>query len=453
MFVYNNLLHDTRVLKVARTLVTSGYNVTIVAILDDKTKPFEEQYGIKVIRVVKNPIHHYIVHLMIACVRYIKKGLVPFPGKNTRTSERRGKAQGTMICWERMILRMKESGWFFGWGAKICWKLIIRRMRRFGLLFNRPMCFIDYYMRSYKIAMGKPYDIYHANDLNTLPVAWWAARRSGAKLVYDSHELYVERNRKNTASRVGKFLLSQLESFLIRRTDAVITVNESIADELSRRYRIRTPTVVMNTPSRTFHPVNRNVTSLRESLGIKSDYRLLLYAGLITFNRGLENLIQSLVYLPDCHLVFMGYGNDEYKKHLLELTRRIGVESRVSFFGPVPPDEVTIYAASADLGVAPIENACLSYYYCSPNKVFEYIQAGLAVVASDFPELRRVIHQHDIGYTFNPDDPRDISRAVNYIFENPEHWQRMKQNTLTASQYYNWENESKKLLNLYGTLN
>ena len=431
MFVYNNLLHDTRVLKEARTLITSGYDVTIVAVLDDKSKPFEEQDGIKVIRVVKNPIRHYIVHLMIGCVRYIKKGIVPFPGKNTRTSEHRGKVQGTMICWERMI----------------------RRMRGYGLLFNRPLCFIDYYMRSYKIAMGKPYDIYHANDLNTLPVAWWAARRSGARLVYDSHELYVERNRKKTASRVGKFLLSQLESFLIRRTDAVITVNESIADELSKRYRIRTPTVVMNTPSRTFHPVNRNVTSLRELLHIKSGYRLLLYAGLITFNRGLENLIQSLVYLPDCHLVFMGYGNDKYKKHLLELTRRIGMESRVSFFGPVPSDEVTIYAASADLGVAPIENACLSYYYCSPNKVFEYIHAGLAVVASDFPELRRVIHQHDIGYTFNPDDPRDISRAVNYIFENPERWQRMKQNTLTASQYYNWENESKKLLNLYGTLN
>jgi len=431
MFVYNNLLHDTRVLKEARTLITSGYDVTIVAVLDDKTKPFEEQYGIKVIRVVKNPIHHYIVHLMIACVRYIKKGIVPFPGKNTRISEHRKKGRGTMICWE----------------------LMIRRMRGYGLLFNRPLCFIDYYMRSYKIAMGKPYDIYHANDLNTLPVAWWAARRSGAKLVYDSHELYVERNRKKTASRVGKFLLSQLESFLIRRTDAVITVNESIADELSRRYRIRTPTVVMNTPSRTFHPVNRNVNSLRESLGIKSDYRLLLYAGSMTFNRGLEKLIQSLVYLPDCYLVLMGYGTDEYKKHLLELTRITGMESRVSFFGPVPPDEVTIYAASADLGVAPIENACLSYYYCSPNKVFEYIHAGLAVVASDFPELRRVIHQHDIGYTFNPDDPRDISRAVNYIFENPERWQRMKQNTLTASQYYNWENESKKLLNLYGTLN
>lgn len=429
MFVYNNFLNDTRVLKEARTLITSGYDVTIVAVLDDKSKPYEEQYGIKVVRVVKNPIHYYIVPLMIACVRYREKGIVLFSGKNTSKSEPRRKERKAMICWE-----------------------LTRRMGRYGLSFHKLLCFIDYYMRSYKIAMGKPYDIYHANDLNTLPVAWWAARRSGAKLVYDSHELCVEMNRKKTLSRVGKFLLSKVEAFLIRRADAVMTVNESIADEISQRYHIKTPTVVMNATPRSNGVIKSDVNLLRDALGIKPDYYMLLYLGLLTFNRGIEKMIQSLEYLPKCHLVLMGYGTDWYKKQLRDLILKNGVESRVSFFGPVPSDEVIKYAAGADLGMAPIENACLSYYYCSPNKVFEYINAGLAVVVSAFPELKRVINKHEIGCTFDPDEPRDIARAVEYIFKDPERWRRMKQNTIAASQSYNWENESEKLLNLYRTL-
>ena len=249
-----------------------------------------------------------------------------------------------------------------------------------------------------------------------------------------------------------KFLLSRIEAFLIRKANAVITVNESIADELSRRYGIKTPTVVMNTPSLITKNKNGNGNLLREALKIKPEYRLLLYLGFLTFNRGIEKMIQSLVYLPNCHLVLMGYGTEKYRKRLLALVQRGGMESRVSFFGPVPPDEVVMYATGADLGVAPIENSCLSYYYCSPNKVFEYINAGLAVVASDFPELRRVIYKHNIGCTFDPNDPHDIARAVMYVFEDAERWHRMKQNTFAASQSYNWENESEKLLNLYRTL-
>lgn len=450
MFVYNNFLNDTRVLKEARTLITSGYDVTIVAVLDDASKPFEEQQGIKVIRVVKNPIHYYIVPLIDACVRYIEKGVVLFSWKNTRTSEPRRKGQGhnTRRSMDDDMLGIDTPIE----GARDVKNIVKNTMKEYLLFFHKPLCFIDYYMRSYKIAKGKPYDIYHANDLNTLPVAWWAARQSGAKLVYDSHELYVEKNKKKKSSRVGKFLLSKLEAFLIRRADAVMTVNESIADELSQRYLIKTPTVVMNAPSRSNGVIKSDVNLLRDALGIKPDYYMLLYLGFLTFNRGIEKMIQSLEYLPKCHLVLMGYGTDWYKKQLRDLILKNGVESRVSFFGPVPPDEVIKYAAGADLGVAPIENACLSYYYCSPNKVFEYINAGLAVVASDFPELKRVINKHEIGCTFDPDEPRDIARAVEYIFEDPERWRRMKQNTIAASNCYNWENESEKFLSLYKTI-
>jgi glycosyltransferase involved in cell wall biosynthesis len=196
-----------------------------------------------------------------------------------------------------------------------------------------------------------------------------------------------------------------------------------------------------------------NGKSLRTAIGIENDLHLILYSGGITFNRGLEKVIESLMYLPDCYLVLMGYGIERYKISLQALARKIGVESRFSFFGPVPSEEVTTYAACADIGIAPIKNACLSYYYCSPNKLFEYILAGLPVIASNFPEMRKVIDKYDIGYTFDPEDSHDIVRVIRRVLDNRQHYQKMKQNTITASHAYNWEKESKKLLGIYQTLN
>jgi glycosyltransferase involved in cell wall biosynthesis len=235
----------------------------------------------------------------------------------------------------------------------------------------------------------------------------------------------------------------------------VITVNETIAKELSSRYLVPTPWVVMNAPSMkspAYITSTGNGKSLRAAIGIGSDLHLILYSGSITFNRGLEKVIESLVYLPDCYLVLMGYGTERYKISLQALAREIGVESRFSFFGPVPSEEVTTYASCADLGIAPIKNACLSYYYCSPNKLFEYILAGVPVIASNFPEMGKVIHKYEIGYTFDPEDSRGIARVIRRVFDNPQHYQKMKQNTITASHAYNWEKESKKLLEIYQTL-
>lgn len=423
MFVYNNFFHDTRILKEGRSLVGNGYDVVVIALLDDTTMPLEERDGIKIVR-VKNSIKEWITRI-VGAFFYIKKRILKFVSRKKNVARRANR------------LDMVSSD---------------KRLKGLLMPFYKAVHYMFYYMKSYRVAMNHPSDIYQANDLNTLPVAWLVAKRYGAKLVYDSHEFYLEKNRLRPLGCVTRFLLRRIEAFLIQKANAVITVNESIADALSRRYGIKTPTVVMNAPPRTTRLTNGNVNLLREALHIKPDYHLLLYTGLLTFNRGLEKMIESLTYLPDCYLVLMGYGTEMYKRRLLKVARRNGIESRVSFFGPVPSDEVTMYAAGADLGVAPIENSCLSYYYCSPNKVFEYINAGLAVIASDFPELKKVIHQHNIGCTFNPSDPANIARAVRYIFEDAGRWRTMKQNTFAASQCYNWENESEKLLTLYRTL-
>jgi len=320
------------------------------------------------------------------------------------------------------------------------------------MLFHKPLCYWDYYRRSLELVAQEPADIYHAHDLNTLPVAYWAVRRYGGKLLYDSHELYTERNTLKPMNRIHKSLVSSIENFLVRRCNAIITVSESIATELAKRYRIPHPYVIINAPSLAKTSINTAVQSLRKSLDISDQYKILLYSGGLTFGRGLAKTIESLQYLPSCYFVMMGYGSEDYVKYLRELAIKHNVVSRIAFFGPVAPQEVITFVSTADLGIAAIENTCLSYYYCSPNKLFEYIAAGIPVVASDFPELRRIVEEFKVGCTFNPDDPKDIARAINWVLEDEQRLVELKANARKAAAVLNWDNEEKKLLAIYKRL-
>jgi glycosyltransferase involved in cell wall biosynthesis len=324
------------------------------------------------------------------------------------------------------------------------------------MIFNkihRPLTFFDFYQHFSRLVRGLDVDVIHAHDLNTLPGAYYVARRKSAKLVYDSHELYLERNRFEPYLKLGREARRIVEKFLVRRSDHIITVNESIAGILSKRYCVMKPSVITNTPilKKEILRVGQ-VNLLRKEIGIADTRRVLLYVGAISINRGIENVIRCIKLLPECHLVLMGYGDDAYKKQLMTIAHECGVADCFSFFGPVPSDQVTVYAAGADLGIAAIMNVCLSYYFCSPNKIFEYLQAGIPIIASDFPELRKIIHTYGIGATFNPEDPADIARAARQILDNPGEIDAMRRRLSKAALRHNWSIESKKLHKIYRDL-
>ena len=450
MFVYNNFMHDSRVQKEAEALGQAGYQVTVIALLDTQTVPKEDRGDVKIVRLDVNPwyrglLSSFKVRAIMYFLSLLSVGTVGIM-IGAKTS-----AWGNMLLVFGVIgVLIVSTSLFFG-----IHRSFSRMFRNRLMFFHRQHLFFSYYCSAYKVTAKETHDIYHAHDLNALPVAYLAAKRDKAKLVYDSHELYVERNKLQPSSRLWKFVLRRLESFLARRADAVLTVNESLAEVLAKRYRIPPPTVVMNTPAKLGRPESLPVTKdiLRNELSISPDVEVLLYVGRITFNRGLEQVILSLEYLEDCCLVFMGGGDEKYKKSLFSLAKNTGVDHRFFFFGPVPSEKVIYFASGADLGIAAIANSCLSYYYCSPNKLFEYMNAGLPVIASAFPELEKVVLQHQIGLTFDPTSPEDIARAAKEILGDPDRRERMKQNAFKAANSYNWENESKKLLQIYASLN
>ena len=463
MFVFNSFENDTRVYREAKSLISVGYDVKIYAIKKSHTPKREMLDGIEIIRVPLLPFHLklirasrkvYFLPLIMSIIFYpislsfkiIKLILKPLNGffnwiiysllfRNKIPSKIKSKS----FRKKNANLLDKSTRKFCEWAS-----------RKIFMPFHRYIQFYYFDKEVLKLVKSEPSKIYHAHDLNTLRVASKAAKIHKSKLVYDSHELYVDRNRSKPASKLKKFMLRRFERKLIRKTDFSITVNDSIAELLAMRYKVKKPVVVMNTPPKQdiMSKMDRE-KNLRVILNIDANHTLALYTGAITYNRGIEKLIESLSYIDDVHLVLMGYGTDEYLHKLYTIADELNVTNRYSKFGPVPSEDVPTYASSADLGIAPIQNSCLSYYLCSPNKVFEYIQAGLPVIASNFPELRKIVLGKDIGDVFDPENAEDIALTIRKLMSDKDKLSKIRDNCNLVVEEYNWENESSKLKNAY----
>ena len=316
------------------------------------------------------------------------------------------------------------------------------------MFFHKPLMFTDYYVRAYRLVRDDEFDFFHAHDLNTLPVAAAAARTTGAKLIYDSHELYPE---VSTLSRLESRVWKTLERRLIRRADQVITVCESIADELSSRYSVPKPLILLNCPPRTNLPAQKGPNVLRAATGLsETDEPIVLYQGGFATHRGLPELVEAARHFHCGILVLMGWGKLEAQ--LSAQIKDLGLSDRVIMIGPAAPSELASYTVGADLGVIPYQAVGLNNYYTTPNKLFEYILAGLPVAGSRFPELRRVIDGYGLGTMFDPNDPQDIALAINYMLDNPAAMAEMRANTARAADELTWENQAAKLLAAYGAI-
>ncbi len=445
MIVFNSFKNDARILKEAYTLMDIGYEVKVYALYAKDVMHNEIRNGLVIERIEINPLHKRFLAFILRKGR--KKTTVSKVQKTkTNSSESLLKKEKTsaQIKIDNPQNKQKDS---------ISFKIkdaLYNTLKWILLAFHKPLTYYDFQAKVVAKIVKDPTYYYHCHDLNTLYAGYRASKKTKGKLIYDSHELFIERNKVKKPTKFYKFISKRFERYLIRRTDHVITVGECIAAHLSKQYKIPEPSVIMNAPSKVITKIGDK--SLRNEIGIANDLKLAIYCGGITFNRGLEKLIESLTLMPKVFLVLMGYGNPEYLNKLQDIANKHLVSDRFSFYGPVAPTEVTAYTASADLGIAPIQNACLSYYYCAPNKVFEYLVGGIPVVASNFPELTKIVEENNIGETFDPENIKSISTAITNIFSDEKNYEKMKANTKIAANKYNWEIESKKLLDIYQSL-
>jgi glycosyltransferase involved in cell wall biosynthesis len=277
-------------------------------------------------------------------------------------------------------------------------------------------------------------------------VAYSTASKLGAKLVYDAHELFPEMANRWVRLRRGAW--RRLEGKLLPQADLAITVNELIAGEMSKRYGVPPPMVVLNCPDPPsgFDPSVR-YDRIREQLGLPLERKIVLYQGWMSEGRGLENLVRSARLLAQrAAVVFMGYG--EYEATLREMARSEPA-GLVHFIPAVPQRDLLAYCASADVGVIPYQAVDLNNYYTSPNKLFDFIQAGLPIVASDLPYLRKVIVDDGLGVVAKLDSPETYASAINSLLSGPDEAAEVRANLRRVAPQYTWAAQGRKLVEAY----
>jgi glycosyltransferase involved in cell wall biosynthesis len=297
--------------------------------------------------------------------------------------------------------------------------------------------------------------IVHANDLTSLPIGYIITQLIRARLVYDAHEYWADPYHKiGFPPWLFEFGV-RLEQFLARRADAVVTVSDGIAQEMAKAMKIPSPVVVRNMPNAPCsQPPAVRQRALRQALGIDANTPIILHIGGIGPRRGLETLVLAMQRVePPAVALLLGDGAPpSYLNDLRAQVVTLGLANRVYFHPAVPPDEVCSISAGATIGVATIESVCLSYQLCLPNKLFEYIQAGLPVIVSNLPEMTSVIQKYGVGEAVPEGDATALAKALNRLLSSPTRLQRYHRMVKVAAGELHWGHEQLKLLNLYRRL-
>jgi glycosyltransferase involved in cell wall biosynthesis len=268
-----------------------------------------------------------------------------------------------------------------------------------------------YHEHFLRAALEHPAEIVVAHDLPVLPAAIAAAELGSARTFYDAHELYPEQDHFGPGRTQ---LLRDVEAALIGSAAAVTTINRSIAEEMARRYGIAPPSVVLNAPEADEPVPLPRTRLLRDALNLGEDRTIVLFQGSLSINRNLEPLVEAMAFVkdPSAVLVVMGPGAEK-RRELEEIARARGLlGTRVLFHDAMPQSELLRFTASADIGVIPYPGIDLNTTFCTPNKLFEFMAAGLPILANDLPELRRFVADEGVGLVHAMTDAASIAAGI-----------------------------------------
>ena len=296
----------------------------------------------------------------------------------------------------------------------------------------------EFHLKLFRSAFDKyKPTVFVAHDLPTLPAACYAAAKCNAKVVYDSHELYAEQEFSDLEKRKWK----QLEQKYIGYCDSVITVNNLIAQELKQRYHLLDEVYVISNALPSKNRVNINSKIFHQKFGLQDHAKVVLFQGGLSLNRNLEKLVESMAYVqnPLVNLVILGDG--QLRSLLQSITIKHNLSKKVHFHQAVTQEELLDYTSSADLGIIPYHATCLNNYYCTPNKLFEFIAAEIPILSAKLPSIENILNEFQIGLTADFASSSQISHALDSLFENEQILKKYKNNLNKASKEIVWEDK------------
>ena len=280
-------------------------------------------------------------------------------------------------------------------------------------------------------------------NCHSLAVLWVGVilkKVSKTILIYDTHELETE---KNNYAPIQKIFAKIMEKALMKYVDHVFVVSDMINKVYQKRYPQKEITTIFNAPK---YAVVKSTNYFRNKFGIKSDTVIFIYQGMFGAGRGIDLMLSYFKNIGSKHaIIFMGYGILEEKIKLASKQYK-----NIYYHPPVKPDFVLNFTASADVGLSIIEGTCLSYSYCLPNKLFEYIISGLPVIVSNMVEMANFVKINEVGCIMGNADIQSFDQTVNTLLAYG--LDKFRENAFKTAKSCCWDNQIEKLISVYNKI-
>lgn len=439
ILVTNNCANDSRVLRQAETFSAAGHETVIVAVHRGDVPAVEPRDGFTIRRVPSRYTWREGYPRLIGWPARLL-GRKPLEISSASAAGGSGVAGGSGAP-------SPGSDAVAAKRASIARVLVRRAIRTVRRTANRRILYPTRYRildrRIAREAIKARADLYWANDTMTIRAGRAAARATGARSVYDAHEIIWD---APTITAHQRRRWGAIERKHIKDFDRRYTVCDPIAREMVARYAIPTPTIILNCPrldstSKAPEPSASPINAYR-----KPGEFLILFHGSLSVHRGLEQLVDATEILgAGFRLVVLGHG-----PFLPEMKARVagrGIDDRVSFIDSVPPDELPAWLAGADLGTIPYQRIGRNHEYSTPNKLFEYMHLGIPIIVNDLPEITRIVADAGgFGITVDCTDPKAMAAAISELRADPERRARMRAAALEAAPRYSWEAQEPLIL-------
>ena len=321
---------------------------------------------------------------------------------------------------------------------------------RFGMIFKKgPAFYAEFNVRLFFFLIMNKSDILLSNDLDTLPANYLAyllkklfSKR--IKLVYDSHELFTELPELNGRPFTRNIWLI-LEKVLVPSLKNAYTVCQSIADYYEQKYKIKMQ-VIRNMPVYS----DNDAQKFQNSFHLPEGKKIILYQGALNIGRGLEEMVEIMPEIDDALLLIAGSGDIEHKLKLMVEERALS--QKIYFTGKLPFRDLNQLTQKADIGLVLQQDLSLSYRYVLPNRLFDFMKAGVPVLASNLPEIARIVKEEKIGLLVNGLNGEELLEKLRILLYDKERIQSFKSALYKCASKYYWENDEIKLIELFKNL-
>jgi glycosyltransferase involved in cell wall biosynthesis len=310
------------------------------------------------------------------------------------------------------------------------------------------LAYIGYYFLNYALRPLphlRQASLFHLHSYEYFPlVRLWTAL-FGGHYIYDAHDFYANLDPQLDGLPAQRRWIRPFQRWIerhcIRGAAAVLVVSEGIAALVEARYG-RRPDIIRNCHD--FRLDRKPPGSLRETIGLGDDAFLVVSVGHCKPGMAVNEALHALAALPPrVHLAFVGAGYQ-----LDEAVARLGLAGRVHTPGPMPANEVVPFVASADAALIHYYSYTPNYENALPNGLFQTIAAGLPLVYSPLPQIRRLLERHGAGIPADAKSPLTIAAAIGQLVNDPDERRRQTEATRSMSRALNFEREEAVLLNI-----